>query len=85
MPCYDSRDRDDRIRNEKHLNALTALFCAHLNKAPEILSLVQEWKILHDRVDRARDRNDPGLVHVERAYIEYMDHIYEVMNLEKPL
>jgi len=79
MPCYDGRDREDQINNERRLNTLTALLCAHLTNPDSVKQEVTQWKILHDRVDRSRRRNNyKDEMQMIAHYNAYMDLLHQL-------
>ena len=87
MPCYDSRDDEDRVRNEKHVNALTAILCGVMSVRPASRTALaateyaKRWKLAHDRIDAARGKGkrdwDDEVMSEQALVYRILDEAYQ--------
>jgi hypothetical protein len=60
MPCYDSRDDEDRVNTQKRADAATRAACemARVLRAKRLMGLVSSrtrvWALKHEEFDRER-------------------------------
>ena len=64
MPCYDSRDDDDKVLNRAKLHFLTAALChavKHLSQEQLIkFPGLASWKSQHDKLDEQEKEVESG-------------------------